>query len=332
MCIIAYVPKDKTVNEETITNMFQNNPDGAGLLYVDGDTLKTFKTFDLFKLLDMYEYVKAHFDTDIIIHCRIGTHGGKTMENIHPFMVNENLGFVHNGIISSMPSDVHKSDTRMFNELILQKLPDNFIFDEAIKELIGGYITSSKLAFMDSFQNVAIINEDKGVWNQGVWFSNTTYMDIYEDYRYNTKTMSGYYGNRKQSTTCNVVPFKGKTTYQPYDNYYGEIEDDELITCHGCGLVIEPWESSLGIDNEYYCEDCYDIILEICPNCEGDLISTKGGSYCENCSLVFNNTYETIAEPIDNVIGDDLKEERDDAFALKVKDGERIVSEGEFQY
>ena len=186
MCIIAYIPVNKDVSIKSIETMFKNNPDGAGILYIQNKKIRVFKTFEVNQLISKYNSIKANINTDIVIHCRIGTHGLKSFDNIHPFIVNKNLGFVHNGIISDMPIDKKHSDTYMFNELILKQLPADFISNEAIKELISGYIGSSKLVFMDYNQNITIINEHKGLWDNGIWFSNYTYQDyepIFKPYK-----------------------------------------------------------------------------------------------------------------------------------------------------
>lgn len=326
MCIIAYVPKDKTVSKEIIENMFINNPDGAGLLYVEKGEVKVFKTFHLCELTAMYEHIKTSFDTDIIIHCRIGTHGGKTLDNIHPFMVNKSLGFVHNGIISNVPLDVAKSDTRMFNEVILQKLPEGFLNYEAVKELIGGYIGSSKLVFMDNKQNVTLINDDKGTWDGGVWFSNGTYHS-YSDYYYPEDNWNKYEGAHNASHLRNKRKNKygGTTTVYNNDYYSSDFYDDdgtEFVPCHGCNEIMDIFEANLDLEENYYCVACYDIyacVLEICPNCEGDLID----AYCENCKLSFNNVYETIATSITDGDNLDVEEDMDKYLAAYRSDEKR---------
>ena len=323
MCIISYVPKDKKIDDATITNMFDANPDGAGILYVENEVLKTYKTFDLFKIINMYHYIKDTLDTDMILHFRIGTHGGKTFDNIHPFLVNEDLGFVHNGIITSVPIDTTKSDTRMFNELILQELPDNFVFNEAMKELISGYIGNSKLAFMDTWQNVVIINEQKGSWDEGVWYSNDSYLD-FNDYYYPAYTKY----NKKHKANATVATTGTSTRYYGHDYYdtYGDDGEDVMVNCHNCGELVDAWEANLDLNDHYYCEACYDICLEICPNCEGDLVE---GSYCENCGLTFDNVYETLALPASASSIDVVGEDDDDVETYTPPHLKKLLSEEE---
>jgi hypothetical protein len=54
---------------------------------------------------------------------------------------------------------------------------DNRAFIKRVynRELIKNFIGYSKLIFMDRKGRSSIINSDKGVWDGGVWYSNTSY-------------------------------------------------------------------------------------------------------------------------------------------------------------
>ena len=68
---------------------------------------------------------------------------------------------------------------RLFNDKILKTLPDGWLKNEGIKNLVMGFIGNSKLAFLDTNGNTHLINEGKGHWNDdcGIWFSNDSYAD-----------------------------------------------------------------------------------------------------------------------------------------------------------
>lgn len=182
MCIAILNTKKVTLKKQTLKNCWDNNSDGAGMLYVDNGTLKVFKEMDDFnvfynKYLDIR---KTHKDSQIVLHFRISTHGKINKTNCHPFLVDKNIGFVHNGIISGMPHSNDFSDTYMFNELYLKKLPRKFEQNEAIKSLIEDFIGTNKLIFLDSDNNATIFNEKAGTWDNDCWFSNTTYKYSYD--------------------------------------------------------------------------------------------------------------------------------------------------------
>ena len=62
---------------------------------------------------------------DMLVHMRIATHGSVCLENNHPFHIDTQTVFAHNGI---MPHEFHPpaksdlSDTRYFNKVFLQSL------------------------------------------------------------------------------------------------------------------------------------------------------------------------------------------------------------------
>ena len=176
MCIAIYKPADQTITKATLAECFNSNSDGAGFMYVEDKKLHMQKGF--FKFEEFYEAYKPHENKQAVIHFRIKTHGPVAVENCHPFHINKGLGFVHNGIISGFGSALH-SDTRDFNEKIIQPLVAKWgnlaIFQPAIKSLVEARIGYSKLIFLDRHGNVDIFNENKGVWDSGVWYSNTSY-------------------------------------------------------------------------------------------------------------------------------------------------------------
>ena len=176
MCIAIYKPKNKTISEATLAECFRSNRDGAGFMYVENKQVHIQKGF--FTFAEFYEAYVPHENKQCLIHFRIKTHGPVAEENCHPFEVNQSLGFIHNGIISGFGSTEH-SDTRDFNAKILQPLVAKWgnlsLFQPAIKSLIEARIGYSKLAFLDRHGNVNIFNEDKGVWEDGVWYSNTSF-------------------------------------------------------------------------------------------------------------------------------------------------------------
>lgn len=177
MCIAILNPTEVTLEKSVLKTCWENNRDGAGMLYVVNGVLTThkeMKNFDSFynHYLDVR---KKHRDSQVVIHFRISTHGKVDLTNCHPFIVNDEWGFVHNGIISSAPKSKEFSDTYMFNQEVLQKLPKDWLFNDGIFDLVQEYIGSSKLLFLNSSNDAYIVNEEWGVWDMGCWFSNTTY-------------------------------------------------------------------------------------------------------------------------------------------------------------
>lgn len=175
MCIIAASPQGVIIPKENLEQCFKNNSDGAGFMYHDNGLVveKGFFSFDEF-----YEAYAPHAEKKIVCHFRIKTHGEKNKDNCHPFLVSEDMAFVHNGIIKIEEDHKEYSDTWHFNEKIIKPMyRDNRAFIRRLynRELIKGFIGYSKLVFMDSKGRSFIINSNKGEWHEGVWYSNTSY-------------------------------------------------------------------------------------------------------------------------------------------------------------
>jgi glutamine amidotransferase len=201
MCIAIYKPKNKTITEATLAECFRSNRDGAGFMYVENKQVHIEKGFFTFN--EFYEAYKPHENKQCLIHFRIKTHGPVAAENCHPFEVNQSLGFIHNGIINGYGS-ADASDTRDFNAKILQPLVAKWgnlsLFQPAVKSLIESRIGYSKLVFLDRHGNVNIFNEGKGIWEDGVWYSNSSFRPYVPTYN------SGYKGGTAAAT------WKPKTT------------------------------------------------------------------------------------------------------------------------
>lgn len=176
MCIAVVVPKGLTLSDKVLSNCWENNSDGAGFMYAEDGVLHVQKGFMTFKsFLEAYE---PHKSKGGVLHFRIKTHGALNEINTHPFIVDDNLAFVHNGVISDFGCKDF-SDTWHFNENVIKLIREqfsNFLSVKPIKELIGKRIGWSKLAFLDNLGNTTIINEDKGeMSSDGVWFSNNSW-------------------------------------------------------------------------------------------------------------------------------------------------------------
>ena len=207
MCIAILNTKGQ-IKDKYIKNSWDNNDQGAGMLWNEGGQLQTFKTYDYKDFLSKYKELRKNPKINkIVLHFRIATSGHDKYVNLHPFKVNDNLGFVHNGIISGI-GDIKHSDTYYFNEM-LKKLPDNFLSNDTTRELISSYIGYSKLIFLDADDKHTIINEHLGKWDGLNWYSNDSYLQSNDFY---------YFGNQKVNKTKNKDKHK--------DSFYNKLEDD----------------------------------------------------------------------------------------------------------
>lgn len=160
-----------------------------------------------------------------VIHFRMATHGELDADNCHPFMVNDNLGFVHNGQIHNVKEwDKTKSDTWHFNESILKPLHRSFGVDivkhRTVRHLIERYINRNKLVFMDNLGDVTIYNEELGIWDAGCWFSNDTY-------QYTPQHIAEYLGYDPESLGADVGAIKLSEIGCGCDDNIGDVLQEE---------------------------------------------------------------------------------------------------------
>lgn len=190
MCLAICNFKNQPLTETEVKNAWENNSDGAGILYKQHGVLKIYHQMtDVDKFYTKYtEVIKL---SNCLVHFRVGNKGSKTRGNTHPFFINKNLGFIHNGTITTMPKDGEKSDTKVFNEILLKglaRVKPTFYKSPEMLWLISEATGNSKIAFMDIDEEFSIAGEDKGeaFWDEksGNWFSNKSHEEVsrYECY------------------------------------------------------------------------------------------------------------------------------------------------------
>lgn len=185
MCIAIVKPKGKDLSNKALKLGFDANSDGAGFAYNHNGKLFVKKGyFNVEDFIADIRDVQVSCDNPaMIIHARLASHGVIDESNCHPFLVNDDLAVIHNGIIGGEYSalaniDPSHSDTYFFVEKYLKPLSrqePKFYLDNIIKSdiasIIGAY---NKLCFLDSDGNYSIINEKSGFWLNDVWYSNSS--------------------------------------------------------------------------------------------------------------------------------------------------------------
>ncbi len=222
MCIAILKKKNKQISKKTLERCFDSNPDGAGFMFAENGKLNVFKGYMAFaEFWDVYNGIKTS-DKNVLIHFRIKTHGAISVENCHPFLVSNELGFIHNGVIDIKTKGT-ESDTMSFNRMYLKMIKDLHlaIKQNGIQKLIQDRINNSKLIFLDRFSNYTIINENAGQWHKGSWFSNSSF---------------------KGSKSCQIQTFSFDSDY--YNDY-----DEKCLNCQN--FLFEDQEFDSG-----YCFAC----------------------------------------------------------------------------
>ena len=240
MCIAIYKPENKVISKATLQECYSGNPDGAGFMYAEDKKLHIQKGF--FDFNSFYDAYKQHEHKQAVLHFRIKTHGKIDTTNCHPFAVNSSLAFVHNGVISGFGDSDH-SDTIGFNHGVLQPLVNKWgnlaLFQDPMIDLIESRIGYSKLIFLDRHGNHKIMNEGKGVWDDGVWYSNTSYKPYVAPVTTtwkNTDWVNNYY-----TTTKSVTKVKRKYGVMVGDlvELLDEYKDDATQKVYEAGELFE---------------------------------------------------------------------------------------------
>lgn len=259
MCIAIVKPKDKTISKETLRTCFNGNPDGAGFAYVKDNKIYINKFMEFDKFYD--EYVVHEHESNMLIHFRIATHGGVNLDNTHPFKLNDRMVLIHNGIISGYgeKKDGGLSDTRDFIDKVIGNISYKMWKSPYFRKLVGSAIGYSKLAILDNKGNTIIINEDKGVWDDGIWYSNSSYKPkvvkpVTKDYDY-TYYPCEYYSYHKDTgkLTSTKAYNKSTTTTRSYTEDYFTL----LYKCRDCGKI-------------YECGEYEDAICDVCKSTKSD--------------------------------------------------------------
>lgn len=270
MCIIAIQPKGKKISKEYMRNMWDNNNDGAGIMYSHNGEVVVKKELHSFKKFMEYKKVADSLNVNIVLHFRISTSAGINIENVHPFKVNDDLYFCHNGILNiDVPVNSKINDTQIFCNTILKNLPFNFLRNAGIKSLISEAIGNrNKFVFLDSLGNYTIINEYLGEWNEGIWYSNSTYSYGYKSDSFYTKKSKGSkysyskysdYGidyNNWESDVWNANTYNSTTPV--FTNIHSQLHE-----CESCGNLTDIQSINYSSYwNAYLCKECNDLIKE----------------------------------------------------------------------
>lgn len=189
MCIIIAKPAGiQCPDLETLETCFNSNPDGAGLMFPDGDQVRIIKGFMAWD--EFSSTLKALGDTtntSLVMHFRITTHGGTRPECCHPFPLTDDdtalraldtraaVGVAHNGVIHGQATDATTSDTMAYIRDVLaplQRMAGDLLASDDAMTVVESTI-GSKLAFLEP--DGAITTVGDFIEENGVFYSNSSF-------------------------------------------------------------------------------------------------------------------------------------------------------------
>lgn len=257
MCIIAIKPAGiKLPEEKIIDKMWNNNDDGAGMMYPSAGKVqidKGYMTLDAFK--SALKKLSKAIDitaTPMVFHFRIGTSGSNTAENTHPFPVTESLGALkklriktalgvaHNGIIDVTPRKKDISDTMEYiiSQLApLQALKKDFYKDKNGQKIVYN-ATGSKLAFMDGRGEIYTVG--KYIKDGGMLYSNDSYK--YARLNYDISDYYPYYSSLSDSSARQLMYFDEGEAYVVFE---------DGITADAVDYMMDRQGRVYGIEDDY---------------------------------------------------------------------------------
>lgn len=234
MCIIVCKPANVSLDKKLWNNCFDNNDDGAGIMYAKDNKLVVDKGY--FDFDNLYEAIEKLTDMDIVVHFRAASPGMIiNAENTHPFYWENGTQFskdeksnryqwamCHNGRLKWSHTD-KKSDTNCFADQFMSNYTDRdpYLFQNKLgMVMFEGFIgDANKIVVMrhdteEDTTKVYIANESKGHWKHKCWFSNSSYEEKpkyapimgYGDY---AEYYGTGYGSSKSSKSSGY-----KTTFQ----------------------------------------------------------------------------------------------------------------------
>ena len=330
MCIIASIPAGMNIEQKKLDTMWQHNSDGGGISWIEDGKVKVYKTMKLKPFKKKFKEIqKLYGNSDILVHMRIATHGSACMDNNHPFYVDTQTVFAHNGI---MPRQFHPpakrdiSDTRYFNETMLQHIKLTGLDDSRFISHLGDMINSgNKLVILSGnpklHKDSYIINEQSGEWVDGVWFSN----DSHEEYSWkmnrwgNTKSISASQSNQQRL----VDEETGEIIIGDYSSVrpVAEIDADTIATLAQWKIV-----PSTAWDNDSFrnkvidlcAEWGYDSVIDwfednslkvvdneiVCEGCKSPLDLAGYPEHDRECYILHQQMIENGYDDLDDVIVD----------------------------
>ena len=213
MCIIVAKPAGVQCPDlETLETCFSANPDGAGLMWADGDQVRIIKGFMAFD--EFSSTLKALGDvtnTGLVMHFRITTHGGTRPECCHPFPLTDDdtalraldtttaVGVAHNGVIHGQATDATTSDTMAYIRDVLaplQRMTGDLLASDDAMTVVESTV-GSKLAFLEP--DGAITTVGDFIEDNGVFYSNSSFKPAPRVWRPTTPPTSSNYWQ----TICN---------------------------------------------------------------------------------------------------------------------------------
>ena len=232
MCVIAYFPKEcKEPKKIDLKAMWDKNPDGAGMMWIERDGVHYSKGyFDFEEFYKDFLIIKRDYNFECAAHFRIATSGGVNQSMCHPFPVTDkpeylkkiwgktSCAIMHNGIL---PIDTPHKDLNDTCEFIINNIypywkEDHNFFFNLPKNKKSIFETN------DLAGNKLLFFSKDHVETFGYWFENEDYYVSNTWWKPRKYNAYGYYSYYDYSDYYNYTPVID------YDGEYNALYEKEM--------------------------------------------------------------------------------------------------------
>jgi hypothetical protein len=185
MCLLTFLPAGLMPDTTALLNGATFNDDGHGFAIVTDDHLIVRRGMHAEPMIEAFDAARrTHPHGPALFHSRLGTHGKRTIDNCHPFPIggDDRTVIAHNGILPAavQPAKADpRCDTRIAAEDFLPLLGP--LRARRTRLRLQRWMTPhNKIVILTvdrRFKDRAyILNEESGIWDGGIWYSNDGYL------------------------------------------------------------------------------------------------------------------------------------------------------------
>lgn len=295
MCVIVHQDEQAWIDKETARKLWTTNPDGGGFAFVDdnGD-LQITKAMAFQTFWSEFEQARSvHGKRDYLLHMRIATHGAISLDNVHPFKVDDHTVMAHNGIIHAvtdmLPKDNSVSDTRLFVEHLLPQLEPGWLDKPFIVDMVDTYIDWSKLMFIttDPALENTVYRIGNWVKYEGLYLSNDNGLVKKKSAKRSAKTFDTFPYSENSRNWDDWYDMRTTPTEWGFDQLLSDLEfERESMGIDYVMVVVD--EEKLQID----CTGCFEQINvetgecscwdKVCGECWNWVATCEGKGLCKD--------------------------------------------------
>lgn len=193
MCLLTFLPAGALPDTDALLNGAEVNDDGHGFAIVTGDRILIRHGMSAEPMIEAFVADRReHPDGPALFHSRFSTHGNeRDLANCHPFLLGGDARTViaHNGVLPKVVQPAKgdpRSDTRIAAETFLPAFGSLRLRRTRLR--VERWMTpANKIVILTvdrRFRDRAyILNEQEGIWDGGIWYSNDGYRPYLRPHR-----------------------------------------------------------------------------------------------------------------------------------------------------